>query len=228
MSGYQTRPVDHDPFGPQLVPAPKKQAERAALVDTMRRMAAQSSDGNYRGALDQMEMAMFSSYPNRLLAVYEGKPVGAIAFGSPGTKEHSNIEIHHVGSIHPGVGRMLVEKAMERAVKEGKIVTLHSTEEAVSFYEKMGFFPRNEYADDPVMMFDPNGMGPGETWSPGMDREPQSQTQQQQNPQEQPSEEKEHPLVEGLRQAADGKWYLPNPDRPGKYLQIMEPASKGG
>lgn len=37
---------------------------------------------------------------------------------------------------------------------------------------------------------------------------------------------KEHPLVDGLRQAADGKWYLPDPNRPGKYLEVVE--SKGG
>ena len=224
MSGrYTTRPVDHDPFGPQLVPAPRKQSERAKLVNQMRLMASKSSDGNYRGALDQMEMAMFSSYPNRFLAMHEGKPVGAIAFGSPGVETDDNIEIHHVGSIHPGVGKMLVEKAMDRATKEGKMVTLHSTEEAVSFYEKLGFASRNEYDNDPVMMFDPEGMGPGEKWSPEVNAEPQPEMQTDQT-----EEEKEHHLIEGLRQAADGKWYLPNPDRPGKYLQVMEPASKGG
>lgn len=34
--------------------------------------------------------------------------------------------------------------------------------------------------------------------------------------------EPEHPLVEGLRQGKDGKWYLPDPHRPGKYLQVQE------
>lgn len=32
---------------------------------------------------------------------------------------------------------------------------------------------------------------------------------------------KEHPLIEGMRQAADGKWYIPDPTRPGKWLQVQ-------
>lgn len=34
--------------------------------------------------------------------------------------------------------------------------------------------------------------------------------------------ETEHPLIEGLRQGKDGKWYVPDPHRPGKYLQVQE------
>jgi hypothetical protein len=208
MSGnIKTRPVDHDPFAPQLVKAPKTRSGREELIDTMRRMASQSTDGNYRGALDQMEMAMFSAYPNRFLAMHNGMPVGAIAFGSSKGAAEDHVEVHHLGSIHPGVGKMLLEQAMQHATKTDKIIHLHSTEEAVPFYERMGFTQRNEYENDPVMQFDPSGMGPGETWKPE-------------------TEEKEHPLIDGLRQAADGNWYIPNPDRPGKYLQVVEP-SKG-
>ncbi len=34
--------------------------------------------------------------------------------------------------------------------------------------------------------------------------------------------EPEHPLIEGMRQAPDGKWYIPDPNRPGKYLEVEE------
>lgn len=34
------------------------------------------------------------------------------------------------------------------------------------------------------------------------------------------------PLVDGLRQAADGKWYIPDPNRPGKYLEVVEAKKK--
>jgi hypothetical protein len=29
------------------------------------------------------------------------------------------------------------------------------------------------------------------------------------------------PPVEGARQASDGKFYVPDPNRPGKYLQVQ-------
>lgn len=32
----------------------------------------------------------------------------------------------------------------------------------------------------------------------------------------------EPPLVNGMRQAPDGKWYIPDPKRPGKWLQVQE------
>lgn len=39
-------------------------------------------------------------------------------------------------------------------------------------------------------------------------------------------EEADIPLIEGLRQAADGEWYLPDPNRKGKYLQVVMVAKK--
>jgi hypothetical protein len=41
--------------------------------------------------------------------------------------------------------------------------------------------------------------------------------------QEMPQEgQEEQPPVEGAQQADDGKWYVADPDRPGKYLQVGE------
>jgi hypothetical protein len=30
------------------------------------------------------------------------------------------------------------------------------------------------------------------------------------------------PLVEGVKRALDGHWYMPDPARPGKYLRVIQ------
>ncbi len=51
-----------------------------------------------------------------------------------------------------------------------------------------------------------------------MGRDPGLQTRHPKGP----DGEIEPDLVKGMRQGPDGKWYIPDPHRPGKWLQVVE------
>jgi uncharacterized membrane-anchored protein YhcB (DUF1043 family) len=73
--------------------------------------------------------------------------------------------------------------------------------------------------------------GPAPETLPGMDNggtpiePPEAAEGQEEGSGEEGSEEPEaHPTVPGAKKAPDGNFYAPDPNRPGKYLQVMENA----
>lgn len=53
-------------------------------------------------------------------------------------------------------------------------------------------------------------------------RKPEDKGLETQHPKDPETGEITPHLVAGMRQGPDGKWYIPDPNRPGKYLQVME------
>lgn len=97
--------------------------------------------GGSEHARDEIEQALRSGYKNKDAVWEKGKIVGAVAYGVNDSGEDEGVELHHLGSLKPGAGSALLQKAKDFASRKNMPLYANIHEDARAFYEKNGFEP---------------------------------------------------------------------------------------